>query len=111
LVFRKLHDKYVVTELFREIAQKIGDRHGGYTRIIKTDNRLGDNASMCFIELVDYNELMLKTSNKGVIKVRRSRRSSHKNENNVNERKSLVVQENKDVKETSTESTAEIKVE
>ena len=53
LVFQKLHNKYAVTELFKEISQKVGDRPGGYTRIIKTGNRLGDNAEMCFIELVD----------------------------------------------------------
>ena len=50
-VFSYLQDKYAVTELFKEISQKIADRPGGYTRIIKTGNRLGDNASMCFIEL------------------------------------------------------------
>jgi len=77
VVFQNLRDKYAVTELFQEISQKIGDRPGGYTRIIKTGNRLGDNASMCFIELVDYNELMLKDKKapaKG--KTRRSRRKS-----------------------------------
>ncbi len=58
-VFSDLQNKEVVTILFREIAQKVADRPGGYTRIIKTGNRMGDNAEMCFIELVDYNELML----------------------------------------------------
>jgi large subunit ribosomal protein L17 len=76
LVFAELQDKYAVTELFKEVAQKIGDRPGGYTRIIKTGNRLGDNASMCFIELVDYNELMLKDTKKAAPKTRRSRRGS-----------------------------------
>lgn len=56
-VFNYLQSKESVTELFREVAVKIADRPGGYTRIIKTGNRLGDNAEMCFIELVDYNEL------------------------------------------------------
>ena len=74
VVFSNLKDKYAVTELFKEVAQKIGDRPGGYTRIIKTGNRLGDNASMCFIELVDYNENMLK--DKTVKKSTRTRRSS-----------------------------------
>ena len=60
VVFSSLQDKYAVTELFQEVSKKIGDRPGGYTRIIKTGNRLGDNAAMCFIELVDYNENMLK---------------------------------------------------
>ncbi len=58
-VFADLQNKEVITLLFREISQKVGDRPGGYTRIIKTGNRMGDNAEMCFIELVDYNELML----------------------------------------------------
>lgn len=78
VVFSNLQDKYAVTELFKEVAQKIGDRPGGYTRIIKTGNRLGDNASMCFIELVDYNENMLKTAAtaKKTAKTRRSRKKS-----------------------------------
>ncbi len=77
VVFSNLQDKYAVTELFKEIAQKIGDRPGGYTRIIKTGNRLGDNAAMCFIELVDYNENMLKdTAAKKAPKTRRSRKKS-----------------------------------
>ena len=56
MVFRKLQNKHAVNELFREISQKIADRKGGYTRILKTGTRLGDNAEMCIIELVDYNE-------------------------------------------------------
>jgi large subunit ribosomal protein L17 len=57
LAFRKLRNKYAVTELFREVAPKIAERQGGYTRIIRTGNRLGDNAEMCLIELVDFNEI------------------------------------------------------
>jgi large subunit ribosomal protein L17 len=57
MVFSYLQDKYAVTELFREVAVKVGDRPGGYTRIIKTGNRLGDNAEMCMIELVDFNDI------------------------------------------------------
>ena len=76
-VFSYLQDKYAVTELFKEISQKIADRPGGYTRIIKTGNRLGDNASMCFIELVDYDENMMKDSAaKKAPKTRRSRKKS-----------------------------------
>lgn len=77
LVFQDLQSKTAVTELFQNIAQKVADRPGGYTRIIKTGNRLGDNASMCFIELVDYNENMMKEQTKAAAKPR-TRRSKKK---------------------------------
>ena len=57
VVFSYLKDKYSVTELFGDVASKVASRPGGYTRIIKTGTRLGDNADMCMIELVDYNEI------------------------------------------------------
>ena len=75
-VFSLLQSKTVVTELFRDIVIKIGDRPGGYTRILKVGNRLGDNAEMCIIELVDYNENMLSVSKKESGKKRRSRKKS-----------------------------------
>ena len=59
VVFSYLKDKTAVSELFREISVKVAERPGGYTRILKTGNRSGDNAEMCILELVDYNELML----------------------------------------------------
>src|SRR5438034_2853406 len=59
VVFSYLQNKFAVAELFREIAPKVASRPGGYTRIIKTGNRLGDNAEMCMMELVDFNELLL----------------------------------------------------
>ena len=76
VVFSNLQDKYAVTELFKEISVKVADRPGGYTRIIKTGHRLGDNAEMCFIELVDYNENMAKTVAKKATLTRRSKKSA-----------------------------------
>ena len=69
--FRYLASKDAVTELFREVGSKVANRDGGYTRIIRTGNRLGDNAEMCMIELVDFNEIYGKNEKK---KTRRSRR-------------------------------------
>ena len=77
VVFSNLQDKIAVTELFKEISVKIADRPGGYTRIIKTGNRLGANAEMCFIELVDYNENMAKEKvAKKATRTRRSKKST-----------------------------------
>jgi len=77
VVFSYLHDKEVVAELFKEVSPKVSDRPGGYTRIIKLQNRLGDNAEMCIIELVDFNELLLGDGKAGKkATTRRSRRSS-----------------------------------
>ena len=72
-VFSYLQNKEAVTELFQNISQKIANRPGGYTRILRTGFRLGDNAEMCIIELVDYNENMLKE--KAAKKATRTRRS------------------------------------
>ena len=69
--FRYLASKDAVTELFQEVGPKVANRDGGYTRIIRTGNRLGDNAEMCMIELVDFNEIYNKNEKK---KTRRSRR-------------------------------------
>ena len=77
VVFSNLQDKFAVTELFKEISVKVADRPGGYTRIIKTGHRLGDNAEMCFIELVDYDENMSKTATaKKATRTRRSKKSA-----------------------------------
>lgn len=77
IVFKYLQSKDAVTHMFRDVAPKIADRPGGYTRIIRTGNRLGDNAEMCLIELVDFNELMLAdTADKKT--TRRSRRGGKK---------------------------------
>ena len=79
-VFKNLKSKTVVSELFRDIVVKVGDRPGGYTRILKTGNRIGDNSEMCIIELVDYNENMLSTPKKEVAKKRRTRKTTKKAE-------------------------------
>lgn len=73
-VFSHLQNKEIITELFQNVAQKIADRPGGYTRILRTGFRQGDNAEMCIIELVDYNENMLKE--KAAKKTARTRRST-----------------------------------
>jgi len=72
IVFGYLRSKYAVTDLFRDVAAKVGDRPGGYTRIIKVGNRLGDNADMAMIELVDFNELY--NGGKKEVKKAKSRR-------------------------------------
>ncbi|PDP77105.1 50S ribosomal protein L17 [Porphyromonas gingivalis] len=74
IAFSYLQNKYALKELFGDVAAKITDRPGGYTRILKTGYRLGDNAAMCFIELVDYNENMLGEAAKKATKTRRSRK-------------------------------------
>lgn len=73
MVFSYLQNKEAVAELFREVAVKVGDRPGGYTRIIKTGNRLGDNAEMAMIELVDFNEIYSNAKKEAKKNTRRSR--------------------------------------
>lgn len=127
VVFSYLQDKEVVTELFRDIAPKIAERNGGYTRILKTGYRLGDNAEMCMIELVDYNELYSNDSTKKT--TRRSRRGGAKKvtdsveevveateinivdeseatiENSIEAEEAVVVEENMEVTSEDTSET------
>ncbi|MEQ9262195.1 MAG: 50S ribosomal protein L17 [Owenweeksia sp.] len=74
VVFSYLRNKHAVAELFREVVAKVGERPGGYTRIIKTGNRLGDNAEMCMIELVDFNDIYTNGKETKSKTTRRSRR-------------------------------------
>ncbi len=78
IAFSFLQNKESIKALFGEVVEKVGTREGGYTRIIKTGFRLGDNAEMCIIELVDFNELMLKDPKSAKKTTRRSRRGSGK---------------------------------
>ncbi|MBL6667421.1 MAG: 50S ribosomal protein L17 [Crocinitomicaceae bacterium] len=103
-VFSYLQDKDVVAELFREVAPKIATRNGGYTRIIRTGYRLGDNAEMCMIELVDFNEVYTKEA--ATKTTRRSRRGGKKSTNAETSIEEAVVTE-----EPTTEATEETAVE
>ena len=82
-VFSYLKDKNAVSELFREVAVKVADRPGGYTRILKTGNRFGDSAEMCIIELVDYNTTYVKETAKPAAKRTRRSKAKKAEEGNV----------------------------
>lgn len=93
LVFSYLQNKYAVTELFQVISEKVADRPGGYTRIIKTGFRQGDAAATCFIELVDFDENMAKTQKKAK-RTRRSKKSTVASETPVSDVVETIVEEN-----------------
>lgn len=105
MVFRELQDKHAVSELFREVSVKVADRPGGYTRILKTGNRLGDNAEMCIIELVDYNEAYTAQKETKTKRTRRRRSSTPKTETVAQD--TLVAEETKEVAETEETPKAE----
>ena len=109
VVFSYLQSKEAVAELFREISQKIASRPGGYTRILKTGNRLGDNAEMCMIELVDYNENLLVEKEDKKVKTTRRRRGGAKKKAAESETKAVETSENK--VEDKIEEKAEVKEE
>jgi large subunit ribosomal protein L17 len=93
VVFSYLKDKTAVAELFRDISPKIGERPGGYTRILKTGHRIGDNADMCILELVDYNEAMLGGEAVKTKTTRRRRAPKKKDESSVEKKAPKVVKE------------------
>jgi large subunit ribosomal protein L17 len=93
VVFSYLKDKTAVAELFRDISPKIGERPGGYTRILKIGNRIGDNADMCILELVDYNEAMLGGEAVKTKTTRRRRAPKKKDESVVEKKASKTVKE------------------
>lgn len=110
VVFSYLNDKEAVAELFREVSPKVAERPGGYTRILKTGNRIGDNAEMCILELVDYNESMLGKEAAGKQKTSRRRRPSKKSATDKAEAKAPAAETEKKTKapeETSAKASAE----
>lgn len=115
IVFSYLQDKHSVSELFRDVAAKIGERPGGYTRILKLGKRLGDNADMCIIELVDYNENMLAASKPKAKATRRRRTKKTTSVATETEQKVEATEttqpEVKSESTTATEKTKEVKEE
>jgi large subunit ribosomal protein L17 len=106
-VFSLLQNKEAVTELFNSVVPKIGDRPGGYTRILKTGYRQGDAAQMCLIELVDYNENMLQAKNEKKARTRRSSSGGRrkKEANTPIQEASSVISDNKVEEKKSSEVT------
>jgi large subunit ribosomal protein L17 len=113
VVFEELQSKTAVAVLFRDVAEKVGDRPGGYTRILKTGTRIGDNAEMCFIELVDFNENML-AAKETKAKPGRSRRGAKKKASAATETAKLVAPSAKAIAEAEVvepvEEVAEVEV-
>ena len=93
VVFSYLRQKETIKELFGAVSSKVGDRPGGYTRIIKTGNRLGDNAEMCMIELVDFNEVYTNGKDTKKTKTRRRKKTTAKVEETAAVEEAQVVEE------------------
>lgn len=111
VVFRYLRDKYAVSELFREVSPKIAERPGGYTRILKTGSRLGDNADMCIIELVDYNENLLTAKEEDKKPKRsRTRRAGKKTSSTTQKEPDAKVGEKEEPEESQGKKTETEKV-
>ncbi len=107
VVFSYLKDKTAVAELFREISPKVGERPGGYTRILKTGHRIGDNADMCILELVDYNEAMMGGGEAAKTKTTRRRKTSKKKDDTAAEVKAPKAAKEKAPKASETTAKAE----
>ncbi|MBT4613660.1 MAG: 50S ribosomal protein L17, partial [Flavobacteriaceae bacterium] len=101
IVFSRIRQKAAVAELFRNVSAKIGDRPGGYTRIIKLGNRLGDNAEMAMVELVDYNDSYVPKKKKP--STRRSKRGSKKSDDQVKDQIEEVLTEEAPAEEAPAE--------
>ena len=106
IAFAVLRQKEVVTELFNVVGPKVGDRPGGYTRIIKTGNRQGDNAEMCMIELVDFNEVYTNGKEVKKTKTRRRKKATAKLEDAPAVEEAQVVEETPAVESKSEEAPA-----
>ena len=110
IVFSYLKNKYAVTELFRNISVKVGDRPGGYSRVIKLGNRLGDNASMALIELVDFNDVYNSSSDSSNKKRRRRKKNKSTTNEDTNPTgpeviEDVVIEENTAVEDAVIEET------
>ena len=107
IVFSRIKQKNAISELFRNIAVKVGDRPGGYTRIIRLGNRLGDNAEMAMIELVDYNELYVSTKKKTTRRSRRGNKKEKLTDNKDNDKAKNDIVESTNDEVPSKEAPAE----